>query len=719
MKKLKLIFIGLIVFQWTFAVETDIINPNNPLIEYTGRIDFANPLLPKFSYSGVSVRAGFQGTSISIMLNDAGNSNYYNVILDNGVRSRINTVPGLFTYNIAANLKDTIHEIEIFKITEEKYGKTQFAGFVLDKGKTLVEIPNQRTRCIEFIGNSITCGYGNEGVNGGDPLPSNQNHYLTFAAIASRSFNARHIAVCKSGIGIYRNYDGPVTGSTDCMTNMYQRVFLTDPAPLYDFAKKPDLVCIDLGTNDFSTSKGDSALYVNTYLQFIDSIQKKNNHADILCLLGPMLSGTNLINVRNYLKHIVRTANIKNNGRVRFFEMSQQTGNLGIGVNNHPTVAQHLKNAKELISCIDTLKNWLPCPRVIIGSTPVGNEIDLEFNMDMQDATGTFNGFTVKVDNVPIQLSSVSLDASNKAKIRIILSKSVVAGQKIEVSYASGFIEGKNNVKLERFTDMDIYNKVTDTAIIEKRWLVDDFQSGTLHPRFRVDAPLVISVIDNPSQTGINTSSKVLKLTGNSGSGILRADFNINGQVAVLNIYDRVRFKYYRGNISNNTVLLDQGGSTLKQITPLVAPSGINTWEVVEFAVEPVSVGLHLFRLDKRVTSPMPVPTDAIYIDDLEFYDTRTATPAGITNPVSYKQAYCFPNPATGKVTNLNIDVPEATHAKVDLISFSGSLVKCILNSSINAGTLKFPFEIKNSGMYLIKIVLGNKQTSFLKLIVQ
>lgn len=715
--KLKFIFIGLLFFPFLHAIERDTIPSNNPLIEYTGRIDFSNPLKPKFSYSGVSVRASFKGTSISLILTDDANLNYYNVVLDNGVLQRLNTLGGLNIYNIAAGLKDTIHEVEIFKLTEEKYGKTQFNGFILDKGKTLVELSNRRTHFIEFIGNSITCGYGNEGLNGGVPLPTNQNHYLTYAAITSRSFNARHLAVCKSGIGIYRNYDGPVTGSPDCMTNYYQRVFLQDALPLYNFASKPDLICIDLGTNDFSTSKGDSALYVDKYLQFIDTLQKKNNKADILCLLGPMLSGTNLTNVRKYLKFIVQNANAKNNGKVHFFEMSQQTGDLGIAVNNHPTVAQHLKNAKELISCIDTLMNWQSVPKVILSNTTAGNELDLEFNMEMHDLSGNLTGFTVKVDNVAVPISNVLFDVSNKARIRIILSSYVIAGQKIEVAYSSGTIQGKNNINLESFSCLDIPNKVTDTTVIGKRLLVDDFEGGVLHPRFRVDAPLSISVVDNPSKTGINASSKVLKLTGNSGSGILRVDFNMNGQVTVTNIYDRLRFKYYRGAINNNTVLLDQNGSTTKQISPVIAPSATNAWEVVEFNVEPVTYSLQLLRLDKRTTSPMPVPADVIYIDDLEMYDSKSV-PSALTVPSVLSGAYCFPNPVTGFST-LHVNLAESTTIKAELLTLSGSNLKTILNQRLNQGILDIPFEVKTSGIFLIKLTLDNKQSSYLKLIVK
>lgn len=464
MKRIKRFTLALLLLFFVFDAQCDTIKPDNAFIEYTGRIDFSNPLKPRFSYSGVSIRACFQGTSVSVILDDAGTQNYYNVILDNEVISRLQTKAGLNTYSLATGLKDTNHEIEIFKLTEETFGKTYFCGFILGAGKTIVDIPNKREHLIEFIGNSITCGYGNEGVNGGKFGPTTENHYLTYAAITSRSFNARHLAVCKSGIGIYRNYDGPITGSADCMPNYYERIFLYDASPLYKFTDKPDLICIDLGTNDFSTGKGDSTLFVNNYLKFIDQLQLKNNGADILCLLGPMIGGTDLIKVRSYLKYIASTANAKNKGKVSFFEMSAQTGSLGIGIDYHPTVAQHLKNAKELINYISTLKGWTVNPKAMIGSTTTGAEIMMEFNTEMHDDQGSFKGFSVVNDTTSIPVSSVALD-TDKTKIHLLLSSSLVPGKKVTVNYSPGSVKGKNNVNLDSISAKVITNTLTVTSL--------------------------------------------------------------------------------------------------------------------------------------------------------------------------------------------------------------------------------------------------------------
>jgi len=356
------LFAGVFLCAACFTGSSDTIPATDPKIEYTGRIDFSNPLAPKFSYSGVSIHACFKGKSISAVLDDSLGQNYYNIILDDSVIMVLKIEKGKKQYTLAANLRDTIHEIEIFKRTEEMFGKTSFYGFVINQGTSLVEISNRRTRLIEFIGNSITCGYGNEGKLSEKFGASTENHYMTYAAITSRNFNAKHLAVCKSGIGIYRNYNGPSIGNKDCMPNYYSRIFLYDSIPLYDFKHKPDLICIDLGTNDFNTEGGDSSKFVKGYLKFIEILHHKYSKPDIICLLGPMLNGNDLIKVRKYLQFIVEIANKKGNGNVYFFEMSEQTGDLGLGIDYHPTVAQHIRNSVELINFISALKEWTICP---------------------------------------------------------------------------------------------------------------------------------------------------------------------------------------------------------------------------------------------------------------------------------------------------------------------------------------------------------------------
>ena len=464
MKKTITIIITFLI-SLSQILASDTIKAYNPLIEYTGRIDFSDSLAPKYSYSGVSIRAAFQGTSISIILTDEDTLNFYNIILDNAIVSRLKVSKGLKTYPIATSLKDTIHEIELFRLTELVFAKTSFNGFLVDNGKNLVTLSNQRTHLIEYVGNSITCGYGNEGVNGGVFGPTTENHYLTYAAFTSRNFNARHLAVCKSGIGVYRNYGEAASGSADCMTNDYSRIFLFEANPKYKFKLKPDLICVDLGTNDFSTNNGDSAKYVNKFLSFIDTLQIRNNGADILLLLGPMLSNPDLSKVRRYLNFLVDSANKKGQGKLYFFEMSQQTGDLGLGIDYHPTVAQHLKNSIELTNYISSIKGWKINPLVIQASISKTKEVIVNFNTNMVDSLNNFSGFKILSGSIPIKIDSFFIDPGNHKMLHIALTDSISYNQKVSLSYTPGSVSSFDSLKLGALSGFYVTNNLTETKV--------------------------------------------------------------------------------------------------------------------------------------------------------------------------------------------------------------------------------------------------------------
>jgi hypothetical protein len=525
MERFKLFTLAVILPIMCYSSEHEVVLPDNSLIEYTGRIDFANPVQPKFSYSGVSIRACFQGTSISVILNDEGNRNQYYAILNNEIVKRFQTSGGLRTYGIANGLKDTIHEIEIFRLTEDMFGKTEFRGFLIDQGRSLVDIINKRNLLFEFIGNSITCGYGNEGKLGQTFGPETQNHYMTYAAITSRSFNARHLAVCKSGIGVYRNYNGPVEGNADCMANFYPRVNFSDPVPLYSFGQKPDLICINLGTNDFSVNKGDSALFVSNYLRLIDSVQVMNNNADILCLLGSMLSGNDLNRVRAYITHVVNSASSRNNGNVYFFEMSEQTGSLGI--DGHPTIDQHIKNAKELIEFIHSIYHWPIQPIALSGEILSAYELAIEFNTAVSDPNGSFDGLSVTSNGTSIPLLVVAPDKSDSTRIHLHLAAGIQVGEMVAVSYSPGSIAGKGDILLDNISSLGISNTLTKTFLSNaftnnEGNMVTLVFNKDLHPSTNLDGLILFDSNHNPLSIhsfSIILSEIIISLDSNISEG--------------------------------------------------------------------------------------------------------------------------------------------------------------------------------------------------------
>jgi len=271
---------------------------NDPLISYEGRINYLSDAA-ELSWPGTSATIQFEGTSISATLQDLDTANYYNVIVDNQVVSRIHTEKEKKSYVLASGLSKGKHQVQLFKRTEWDKGKTLFFSFELSQDAKLLPAPAPKKRKIEFYGNSITCGYANEDNTGKDrSFGYFQNNYETYAAITARHFDAQYYNNSKSGIGILISWFPFV------VTDIYDRTDPTDSTSKWDFSKyTPDVVVINLFQNDswlvnmpnqesfkhfFGTKKPDEATIIAAYKSFISIIRSKYPNASIICCLGSM-----------------------------------------------------------------------------------------------------------------------------------------------------------------------------------------------------------------------------------------------------------------------------------------------------------------------------------------------------------------------------------------------------------------------------------------------
>ena len=238
--------------------------------------------------------------------------------------------------------------------------KPVFKGFYVDKGCTLAQTPVLPERRIEFIGNSITCGYGVESNDKNDPFTyETENHFYTYAARTARALNAQHHAIARSGIGVYRNFGSPATGSKDCMPAMYEQVMFTDPSELWNHSLyTPDVVCLNLGTNDTSENRYDFNLMQNAYRNFVAHLRNTYPQAKIVLLTGPMMNGKALEDVKRALDTVAAERKQAGDTKVYRFDLSPQTGELGYGASWHPSMRQQQKSANELTTYLKVLMGW-------------------------------------------------------------------------------------------------------------------------------------------------------------------------------------------------------------------------------------------------------------------------------------------------------------------------------------------------------------------------
>ena len=365
MKRILLLFTAALLSlgisaSTTLPLKGTIVKPTDEHIQYIGRICFDNPERPRFTFPGAQINARFTGTSLRMMAKPR--SGYFMAQIDEAEPFKVAFMGERDSVvTLATALSQAEHTIRLMYVVEGYELKPSFWGFVLDEGAQLLPPPALPERTIEFIGNSITCGYGNESVDPGDHFEyETENHYYSYAQLTARALGARAHVVARSRIGVYRCYGGPKEGTPEnVMTTEYEYTNLYDRSERWDFSRyQPQLVCINLGTNDLSTNNYDVERLHAAYQAFLKQVRSHNPQAKIVFLCGSMLRGKELDIARQLMNDVVAEAQKKGDKQVFRFDFTPADGSLKFGADWHPSIWQHQLMADELAAFLHTLMQW-------------------------------------------------------------------------------------------------------------------------------------------------------------------------------------------------------------------------------------------------------------------------------------------------------------------------------------------------------------------------
>jgi lysophospholipase L1-like esterase len=320
-----------------------------------GRIDESDPAGPRFAWAGSAVAVRFTGTAIGVRLR--GSSDYFAVTLDGAPWSVLAASPAEERYPLAADLAPGTHELLVVKRTEPLVGEAQLLGFDLDPGARLLPPPPPPARRIEFVGDSITVGFG---VLGRDETclfsPQTEDFTLSHAALTARALGADPIAVAWSGRGLCRNYaDEP----GEHLPVLYERTLPARAASRWDFGRlAPDAVVVNLGTNDFSVGKSPGRAFPDAYLALLRRIRAVYPGAFVFCAVGPMLDGPALREAREAITEVLTVLRGAGERRLELIEFPLQAAANGYGCDWHPSAATQRLMADQLTSAIRRALGW-------------------------------------------------------------------------------------------------------------------------------------------------------------------------------------------------------------------------------------------------------------------------------------------------------------------------------------------------------------------------
>ena len=336
------------------------IKPNDPQLQYTGRIDFSNPSAPQISWPNTSITANFTGVSFAITLDDQKGRNSFNVFIDGDLAHPVilHCDRGEKTYPIADKLSEGTHRFLLTKRTEGEERATTIKGFLLADHASLLPPPLRPPHKMEIYGDSITSGMGNEAADGApDSNSREKNCFLAYGSIAARDLNCEVHIISQSGIGIMISWFDFI------MPQFYSQLSAVGKNDTHwDFSQwTPDVVVIDLLQNDSWLIDQQKRLIplptdeqrIQAYLDFVNTIRSKYPKAYFICALGSMDATRPGSKWPGYVSAAVEKIK-KENPRAKidtlFFEFT--------GYEAHPRVAQHKANAAKLAAFVREKMGW-------------------------------------------------------------------------------------------------------------------------------------------------------------------------------------------------------------------------------------------------------------------------------------------------------------------------------------------------------------------------
>lgn len=240
------------------------------------------------------------------------------------------------------------HTVRLIKVTGHTLARAQITE-VKFCGNILAEKPADNDLCLEFVGDSICCGWGMIGTK--DGTYTGQDGSLAYPYLVAQAMNADYSITALSGQGL-------LVGNPN-VANGYLAASPLRESGAYSFERKADIVVVNIGTNDYGQREAQNITaekFYQAYLNFLGSIKTQNGSGcRIVCVYNTMndtfaesiqraVSDAGGENVGIHLLQLSRTANPNNNGHPGIEEQAAYA----------ETLTAFLRDLPEIPEVVDT-----------------------------------------------------------------------------------------------------------------------------------------------------------------------------------------------------------------------------------------------------------------------------------------------------------------------------------------------------------------------------
>ncbi|KAK6532134.1 hypothetical protein TWF694_003294 [Orbilia ellipsospora] len=315
-----------------------------------------NPSTREMSWPGSGIAFTFQGTTASVAIASLWGDTSVDIFID-GATTVISEVSG--TAFTIGPLASGTHTVEIRKRSDAYYGSVYLGDVTTDGYIVNTAPPSKR---IEIVGDSISVGYGLDGVLGCTNSAALEDNPLTYGAVAAGILGVDYSVVAWSGKGIIRNY---ADDGQPLMPELYTRWGANDVDNTYTYpaALAPQAVVINLGTNDFgylgARDPVNVTAYTNAIISFGQTLQSHYPGVSIFLMSSPMLSDTypTAADAQHTTEsNALKTAATALGSKAYFVDWPTQGSD--VGCDYHPVASTHAAEATVLAAAIKSALGW-------------------------------------------------------------------------------------------------------------------------------------------------------------------------------------------------------------------------------------------------------------------------------------------------------------------------------------------------------------------------
>lgn len=310
-----------------------------------------------FNYSGAGFSVRFQGSGLAAEIYsnepEARDLAYLKVYVDGVEQEDIALKKDVQIVMLAENLDPNAeHTVQVRKRTNARSSSAGVSRLVLTDGKVLPPA-EPKERLIEFLGDSLTVGYvaAKDGKTAGAWSTMTEDVTGTYCPQIADAFDAEYQTVAISGRGIVRNNGG---NTEDLFPDIYRQLdYYNNPGTPYDFAVQPDVIVINLGSND--ESKANEGLPVQEFQQglydFLKEVRQYNPEAQIVYAYGMVRMG-----LSEAIADVVDQLVAEGDGKLHYLQLEQcQKWELNL---NHTVRTAYASRGDAIIEKIREITGW-------------------------------------------------------------------------------------------------------------------------------------------------------------------------------------------------------------------------------------------------------------------------------------------------------------------------------------------------------------------------